>query len=134
MADYKTNAQEVFAALGKDPEKAAKLLLDVIDEKIEGGVLEPIEDALKVALASYLAQLIARVQTEAGAYAKLFGDLADDPTAAVTFLLAKGDELINGGAMEPMIDGLAAVAQPFLIEGLSGLQEKLAAAEIAAES
>lgn len=133
MADYKTNAQALVSAMAKDAPTAAKLLLDIADEKIEGGVLEPIEDALTGALETYLAQVLARVQAEAGVYAKFFGDCADDAPAAVTFLLAKGDELINAGAMEPMMDALMAIAAPYLTEALAAQQAKLAAVEIAAE-
>lgn len=133
MPDYQTNAAELMSALGKDPETAAKLLLDLIDERINSGLMEPIEDLALEKLLPYLTRTLENIQAEAGPFAKFFGDLADDPDAAVAFLLGRGDALVNSAALEPLVDSVARTAQPILVAGLAAQQEKLRSFELTAE-
>lgn len=130
---YTTNAQQLWAKSFKDAPGAAGLLLDVADEKIASGVLEPLEDAVAAGVKTYLTLGLERIQGQMGQFAKFAGDLADDPEAAVSFILAKADEAIEAGAAEPLMDTVAAIAKPYAVTALAAQQAKLAAVQIAAE-
>lgn len=133
MADYQTNAQELAASAFKDAPKAATLLTDIADEQINLGAMEPIEDAAMAALKPYLTGALAKVQEEMGVYAQFAGDMADNPEGAVDFLLGKIDEMVEAGSMEPLMDSVAQMARPFLVNALAAQQAKLAAVAITAE-
>lgn len=131
--EYTVNAKQAGAALFKDASAASKMLLDIVDDKIHAGALEPIEDAVAAAVQGYLAQILAKVQDDMGPYGKFAGDVFDDADAAVAFLLAQGDELVKAGSMEPLMDAAASLAQPYLVAALRAKQAKLAAVTITAE-
>lgn len=131
---YETTAQELGASAFKDAAKASRLLLDIVDHKVDSKVLEPLEDGVAEGIRNYIEIGLARIQAQAGAFAKFGGDLADDAEAAVTFILQKADEAIEAGAAgEPLMDTVAQLAKPYAIEALKHQQDRLAAIKIIAE-
>ena len=131
--EYQTNAQALGANLFKDPAAAAALLCDIADEQINAGALEPVEDAVEAILKQYVEAALASIQKKMGKYSKFAGDGFDDPEAAVDFILAEIDYLVNVKQIEPFLDAASVMARGYLIEALTAQQAKLAAVAIAAE-
>lgn len=50
MADYQVNLQEALLAFLGDPQAAADLFLDIVDEQVEAGTWEGPADIVKEAL------------------------------------------------------------------------------------
>lgn len=131
--EYKTNAQELLASLLKDPEKGSKLLLDIIDEKINSGVLEKLEDNVAAGLREYLQKGLEKIQAESGVFGKFAGDLVNDADAAISFIIQKADEAIDAPGVEVPTDMILQIAKPYGVTALQHQQERLAKIEITAE-
>lgn len=67
MADYQINVQEVLLALLGDPQKAADIILDIVDEQVDAGTWEGPSDIVKEALEPILVTALAALQDKLAA-------------------------------------------------------------------
>lgn len=130
---YETNVQELGAAVFKDAEKAADVVLDVVDARVQSGKLEPLEDAVTDSLKSYAEGAFAELQERAGVYGKFAGDVFDDAEGAVDFLLSLAQARVASGRLAPLVAGASALLRPTLVDLLEAKQAALAGVKIEAE-
>lgn len=130
---YETNVQELGAALFTDAGRAARLTLDVVDDHIDSGKLEPIEDAVAEAARAYLEHGLRQLQERGGTLAKFAGDVCNDAEAAVDAIIDAAEQRITDRRLAPLAAGAAELVRPYLVQALAAKQRAMAAATITAE-